>query len=183
MPPLPLAGLVLLGYPLHPPGSPTERRDAHLPAVARPMLFVQGTRDAFGTPAELAPILAPRLTRRRRCTWSTAAITRSSWAAATPPPGRRRCTRRFNARWCDWIALTAAASGWAVMRSSSTGRPPIRCSWMMRSSTGGSQRRTRRLRDRRRAIGPPSQMRRQLALVRRIPPWSESPSSFSRFFR
>ena len=56
-PQLPLAGLVLLGYPLHPPGKPDQRRDKHLPAVARPMLFVQGTRDAFGTPAELAPIL------------------------------------------------------------------------------------------------------------------------------
>ena len=53
-----LAGLVLLGYPLHPPGRPAERRDQHLPAITRPMLFVQGTRDAFGTPAELAPILA-----------------------------------------------------------------------------------------------------------------------------
>src|SRR3954453_4061865 len=57
-PQLRLAGLVLLGYPLHPPGRPAERRDKHLPAIARPMLFVQGTRDAFGTPAELAPILA-----------------------------------------------------------------------------------------------------------------------------
>jgi uncharacterized protein len=54
---LPIAGLVLLGYPLHPPGKPTERRDKHLPSVARPMLFVQGTRDAFGTPSELAPLL------------------------------------------------------------------------------------------------------------------------------
>ena len=57
-PQLRLAGLVLLGYPLHPSGKPTERRDKHLPAVVRPMLFVQGTRDAFGTPDELAPILA-----------------------------------------------------------------------------------------------------------------------------
>ena len=57
-PRLPLAGLVLLGYPLHPPGRPTERRDAHLPAVRRPMLFVQGSRDTFGTPDELEPILA-----------------------------------------------------------------------------------------------------------------------------
>jgi uncharacterized protein len=55
---LTLAGLVLLGYPLHPPGRPDRLRDAHLPEVARPMLFVQGTRDAFGTPDELAPILA-----------------------------------------------------------------------------------------------------------------------------
>jgi hypothetical protein len=56
-PQLPIAGLVLLGYPLHPPGRPAERRDKHLAAIARPMLFVQGTRDAFGTPDELAAVL------------------------------------------------------------------------------------------------------------------------------
>jgi predicted alpha/beta-hydrolase family hydrolase len=54
---LPLTGLVLLGYPLHPPGKPEKRRDAHLPDVKRPMLFVQGSRDTFGTPNELTPIL------------------------------------------------------------------------------------------------------------------------------
>jgi predicted alpha/beta-hydrolase family hydrolase len=53
-----VAGLVLLGYPLHPPGRPGQLRAAHLSSVSRPMLFVQGTRDAFGTPVELAPILA-----------------------------------------------------------------------------------------------------------------------------
>jgi len=57
-PSLPVAGLVLLGYPLHPPGQPQKLRDAHLPSVRRPMLFVQGSRDVFGTPGELAPILA-----------------------------------------------------------------------------------------------------------------------------
>jgi uncharacterized protein len=56
-PHLDLAGLVLLGYPLHPPGKADQRRDKHLPAIARPMLFVQGSRDAFGTPAELTPIV------------------------------------------------------------------------------------------------------------------------------
>jgi predicted alpha/beta-hydrolase family hydrolase len=54
---LPVEGIVLLGYPLHPPGKPQERRDAHLPQVGRRMLFVQGSRDAFGTPAELKPVL------------------------------------------------------------------------------------------------------------------------------
>jgi len=54
---LPIAGLVLLGYPLHPPGRPTDRRDKHLPSVGRPMLFVQGARDAFGTPTEIAPVV------------------------------------------------------------------------------------------------------------------------------
>jgi uncharacterized protein len=54
-----LAGLVFLGYPLHPPGRPDRLRAAHLPDIKAPMLFVQGSRDAFGTPEELRPILAP----------------------------------------------------------------------------------------------------------------------------
>jgi predicted alpha/beta-hydrolase family hydrolase len=53
-----VAGLVFLGYPLHPPGKPEQLRSRHLPAVHAPMLFVQGTRDAFGTPEELRPILS-----------------------------------------------------------------------------------------------------------------------------
>jgi predicted alpha/beta-hydrolase family hydrolase len=56
---LPVDGLALLGYPLHPPGRPNQLRDAHLKDVRRPMLIVQGERDAFGTPAELRPVLAP----------------------------------------------------------------------------------------------------------------------------
>jgi hypothetical protein len=55
---LPITGIVLLGYPLHPPGRPDRLRDAHLPDVKRPMLFVQGSRDTFGTPSELKPVLA-----------------------------------------------------------------------------------------------------------------------------
>jgi predicted alpha/beta-hydrolase family hydrolase len=55
---LAIDGIVLLGYPLHPPGRPDQLRDAHLPDVQRPMLFVQGARDTFGTPSELKPILA-----------------------------------------------------------------------------------------------------------------------------
>jgi predicted alpha/beta-hydrolase family hydrolase len=57
-PSLRLEGLVLLGYPLHPPGRPEERRDAHLPEIHHPVLIVQGSRDTFGTPVELAPALA-----------------------------------------------------------------------------------------------------------------------------
>jgi predicted alpha/beta-hydrolase family hydrolase len=52
-----IAGLVLLGYPLHPPGRPDQLRSRHLVDIRAPMLFVQGSRDAFGTPQELAPIL------------------------------------------------------------------------------------------------------------------------------
>src|SRR5690348_8766521 len=53
-----LAGLVFLGYPLHPPGKPDRLRSAHLPRIAAPMLFVQGERDSFVTPDERAPIIA-----------------------------------------------------------------------------------------------------------------------------
>jgi predicted alpha/beta-hydrolase family hydrolase len=65
----PCAALAFLGYPLHPPGRHEKRREAHLPAIGAPMLFVQGTRDAFaredllhaliarlGTKAELCPV-------------------------------------------------------------------------------------------------------------------------------
>jgi predicted alpha/beta-hydrolase family hydrolase len=50
---LPAAALVLVSYPLHPPGRPEKLRTEHLPAIDVPCLFVSGTRDAFGTPAEL----------------------------------------------------------------------------------------------------------------------------------
>jgi predicted alpha/beta-hydrolase family hydrolase len=49
----PAAGLVLISYPLHPPGRPDRLRIEHLPAIKVPSLFVSGTRDAFGTPDEL----------------------------------------------------------------------------------------------------------------------------------
>lgn len=47
------AGLVLVSYPLHPPGRPDRLRSDHFPRIAVPCLFVSGTRDAFATPAEL----------------------------------------------------------------------------------------------------------------------------------
>ena len=46
-------GLVLICYPLHPPGKPENLRTEHLPRITVPCLFVSGTKDAFGTPAEL----------------------------------------------------------------------------------------------------------------------------------
>ncbi len=52
-----VAGLVLLGYPLHPPGKKEQLRAQHLSQIKAPMLFVQGARDAFGTPDELRPII------------------------------------------------------------------------------------------------------------------------------
>ena len=56
-------GLVFLGYPLHPPGQFEKRREAHLPQVAAPMLFLQGTRDAFAR-ADLLDALMQRLGSR-----------------------------------------------------------------------------------------------------------------------
>ena len=50
---LPAAALVLISYPLHPPGRPERLRIEHLPALEVPCLFVSGTRDTFGTPDEL----------------------------------------------------------------------------------------------------------------------------------
>ncbi len=54
----PAAGLVLLSYPLHPPGKPDRLRVDHLPDVHVPVLAVSGERDPFGTPAELTAYLA-----------------------------------------------------------------------------------------------------------------------------
>ncbi|HRO30063.1 alpha/beta family hydrolase [Citricoccus sp.] len=50
------AGLVFLGYPLHPPGRPEKLRDEHLYGLTLPMLFLQGSRDAFALPGELEPV-------------------------------------------------------------------------------------------------------------------------------
>ncbi len=44
------AGLIYLGYPLHPPGEPAKARVAHLPDVTQPQLFVEGTNDPFIAP-------------------------------------------------------------------------------------------------------------------------------------
>lgn len=51
--PLPAKGLVLISYPLHPPGKPDSLRTEHLPRLTVPCLFIQGSRDPFGSPAEL----------------------------------------------------------------------------------------------------------------------------------
>ncbi|MGI8867922.1 MAG: alpha/beta hydrolase family protein [Mycobacteriales bacterium] len=55
---LPAKALVLLSYPLHPPGKPEKRRTDHFPDLDVPCLFVSGTKDPFGTPAEFDDALA-----------------------------------------------------------------------------------------------------------------------------
>ena len=54
---MPAAGLVFLGYPLHPPGRPERIRDEHLYRVEVPMLFLQGTADPFARPELVAKVL------------------------------------------------------------------------------------------------------------------------------
>jgi predicted alpha/beta-hydrolase family hydrolase len=46
-------GLLLLSYPLHPPGRPTQLRTAHFSTLRTPTLFVQGTKDPFGSIEEM----------------------------------------------------------------------------------------------------------------------------------
>ncbi|WP_070319495.1 alpha/beta hydrolase family protein [Cellulomonas iranensis] len=55
---LPVAGLLLLSYPLHPPAKPETLRVAHLPRVTVPVLAVSGASDPYGSPAELTEHLA-----------------------------------------------------------------------------------------------------------------------------
>lgn len=55
---LPAAGLVLLSYPLHPPGKPEQLRSDHFPHIHVPCLFLGGLSDPFGTPAEFDQAVA-----------------------------------------------------------------------------------------------------------------------------
>jgi predicted alpha/beta-hydrolase family hydrolase len=52
-----IAALVFIGYPLHPPGRPDKLRDAHLNQIKAPMLFIQGSRDAFGSTDEIRDVI------------------------------------------------------------------------------------------------------------------------------
>jgi hypothetical protein len=54
----PVAALAFLGYPLHPPGKHDQVRDEHLYGLEIPMLFLQGTKDAFADPEVLERVLA-----------------------------------------------------------------------------------------------------------------------------
>ncbi|HOB33870.1 MAG TPA: dienelactone hydrolase family protein [Verrucomicrobiota bacterium] len=56
--PLPeVRGLIFLGFPLHPPGKPSDDRAKHLFDVTIPMLFLQGTRDEFANMNLLQPLI------------------------------------------------------------------------------------------------------------------------------
>src|SRR5262252_1845550 len=51
-------GMLLTSYPLHPPGKPDQQRTQHLPRLMKPALFVEGTKDPFGTVTEIQAALA-----------------------------------------------------------------------------------------------------------------------------
>jgi uncharacterized protein len=78
-----LAGIIVFGYPLHPPGKPEQLRVQHLPSIEAPVLIVQGERDAFGSPQELKPAID---TMTAKVTLHTVAKGDHSLAVA----GRRR---------------------------------------------------------------------------------------------
>jgi uncharacterized protein len=55
------AAVVCFAFPLHPPGRPERSRAPELAAVGVPVVVVQGARDAFGTPADIAALQLPRV--------------------------------------------------------------------------------------------------------------------------
>src|SRR5216684_1006826 len=61
-----VAGVVCLGYPFHPPGNPARTRTGHLENLRTPALIVQGTRDSFGRPDEVANY---QLSKKIRIVW------------------------------------------------------------------------------------------------------------------
>jgi uncharacterized protein len=64
-----VAGLVFLGYPLHPPGKKDQMRDAHLYSLPLPMLFLSGTRDTFAE-RPLLETVVHRLGGRATLVWT-----------------------------------------------------------------------------------------------------------------
>ena len=89
------AALVLVSYPLHPPGKPDKVRTGHFPEVKVPSLFLSGTRDTFGSPSGSRP-LRPSSPLRSPTFTSTKATTAfadetAKWPPSSPPGcGRSR---------------------------------------------------------------------------------------------
>jgi len=79
-------GLLLLSYPLHPPGRPEKLRTEHFPALQTPTLFVSGTKDAFGSIAELeaAIKLIPAKTKLMAIEGAAHGLSQKSKAAKLP---------------------------------------------------------------------------------------------------
>jgi predicted alpha/beta-hydrolase family hydrolase len=93
-------GLLLLAYPLHPPGQHDKLRDAHLPSIAMPVLCLNGTRDPF-----CSPELMKRAVEKVRTTWTMHWIDGADHSFRVP-----KSTGRTDA---DVFAeVTAAARAW-----------------------------------------------------------------------
>lgn len=77
-------GLLLLSYPLHPPGKPAQLRTAHFSELRAPTLFVSGTKDAFGTIEELeaAIKLIPARTRLLKIDGASHGLSKTGSAGA-----------------------------------------------------------------------------------------------------
>jgi len=100
-----LSGLVLFGYPLHPPGKPQQLRVAHLPDIRVPVLVVQGERDPFGSPDELRPHFA-----KIGAPVEVRAIERGDHSLA-PPKGGGRSVDQVHAE------IQEATAAWIADRS------------------------------------------------------------------
>ena len=118
---LPAAGLVLISYPLHPPGKPERLRTEHLPELRVPCLFVSGDRDAFGTPDELdgrdrhdpgsghARVDPGRPPRPQRCRRDDRGRRRRLAREPARGAGPRRSSARVSARVLD-VSLSPRSS-------------------------------------------------------------------------
>jgi predicted alpha/beta-hydrolase family hydrolase len=93
-------GLLLLSYPLHPPGKPERARTAHLSDIRVPVLFVHGERDPFGSIAELE-------VARARIATPTALVIVPRAAHALPVDART--AREIAARFLRLIAESSSA--------------------------------------------------------------------------
>ena len=101
-----LAGLVLICYPLHPPGKPDQLRVEHLPAITVPCLFISGTNDPFGSPDELAewtatiaaPVEHVWIERGRHDLKGADATIAAAIAAFVVPSSDARSTRHADSR-------------------------------------------------------------------------------------
>lgn len=101
---MPAAGLVYLGYPLHPPGKPEKVRDEHLYGLTLPMLFLQGSRDTFATP-ELLEGVVSRIGPTAALNWIDGGD--HSFAVA----GRKRSAEEIGASLADPVAAFMRANG------------------------------------------------------------------------
>jgi len=132
----PAAGLLLVGYPLHPAGQPTKLRAEHLARVPCPLLFLEGTRDPLCDLALLRPALR-KLGRR-----ATLHVVEGGDHSFAVPRGLGRTA-------ADVVAeLVAASVAWLStlrknVRRSETMKRPRSASAKLAAPTSSSRRRAR----------------------------------------